>query len=282
MKELHWRSVIIPRLPPKPNLLPLTGGYRLTPVMQIGADIFCDTHCIIRELERRHPTPTLFPGGAHGMAWGVAEWTDGPLFKDVVAVALAAMDDTMPPEFIADRGPLYFGPDFDRNDLRTNNLNNLAAVRAQLGWMDARLSSRDFMLGKEPGLPDALAYYLVWFLKDRKATPDKFFAEFPNLNEWEERVRALGHGYPGDMSDTAALEVAAAATPKTETKADPHDPMGLAPGDLVTIAPKPDGVGVEGTVIALDADEIAIRRTDPQVGELCVHFPRVGFRITRR
>jgi len=282
MKGLHWRSVIIPRMPPKPNLLPLTGGYRLTPVMQIGADIYCDTHCIIREIERRHPTPTLFPGGAHGMAWGVAEWTDGPLFKDVIAVALEAMNDDMPAEFIADRGPLYFGADFDMNDLRANKLESLAAVRAQLGWMNARLSSRDFMLGAEPGLPDALAYYLVWFLKDRKAANDDFFAEFPNLNKWETRVRDFGHGFPGDMSDATALEIAKAATPDTATKADPRDPMGLAPGDSVIISPKPEGPGVEGTIVALDADEIAIHRTDPQVGDVCVHFPRTGYRVTRQ
>lgn len=40
MKDLTWKSVEIPRLPPKPNLMPLAGGYRLTPVMQIGADIY--------------------------------------------------------------------------------------------------------------------------------------------------------------------------------------------------------------------------------------------------
>jgi glutathione S-transferase len=64
MKGLSWKSVEIPRLPPKPNLVALTGGYRLTPVMQIGADIYCDTKCIIRELQRRFPFPTLFQGGS--------------------------------------------------------------------------------------------------------------------------------------------------------------------------------------------------------------------------
>ena len=70
LKGLAWKSVEIPRLPPKPNLMPLTGGYRLTPVMQIGADVYSDTKCIIRELERRFPEPPLFPGGAHGLPWG--------------------------------------------------------------------------------------------------------------------------------------------------------------------------------------------------------------------
>ena len=39
IKGLAWRKVEIPRLPPKPMLTALTGGYRRTPVMQIGADI---------------------------------------------------------------------------------------------------------------------------------------------------------------------------------------------------------------------------------------------------
>ena len=40
IKGLAWSSVQIPRIMPKPDLMPLTGGYRKTPVMQIGADIF--------------------------------------------------------------------------------------------------------------------------------------------------------------------------------------------------------------------------------------------------
>ncbi len=38
IKGLAWKSVIIPRILPKPDLMPLTGGYRKTPVLQIGAD----------------------------------------------------------------------------------------------------------------------------------------------------------------------------------------------------------------------------------------------------
>jgi glutathione S-transferase len=112
MKGLAWRSVEIPRLPPKPELMPLTGGYRLTPVMQIGADVYCDSQRIICELERRHPEPTLFPGGARGMAWGVGRWTDGPMFKTAIAVVFGAMGSELPGAFAADRGRLYFGPDW--------------------------------------------------------------------------------------------------------------------------------------------------------------------------
>ncbi|OYW24006.1 MAG: glutathione S-transferase, partial [Sphingomonas sp. 12-62-6] len=43
IKGARWHSVIIPNMAPKPELTPLTGGYRKTPVLQIGADIYCDT-----------------------------------------------------------------------------------------------------------------------------------------------------------------------------------------------------------------------------------------------
>lgn len=139
-KGMNWKSVQIPRLPPKPNLTALTGGYRLTPVMQIGADIYCDTSCIIREIERRFPTPTLFPAGGEGQAWGVARWTDGPLFQDVVTVALVEMSPNMPPEFLADRGPLYFGPDFSLAGIKARYDESLANVRTQFGWIDGDLA----------------------------------------------------------------------------------------------------------------------------------------------
>ena len=66
IKGLAWRSVEIPGVPPKPLLMPLTGGCRRTPVMQVGADIYCDSHIILRELHGRHPVPALEPQGVDG------------------------------------------------------------------------------------------------------------------------------------------------------------------------------------------------------------------------
>ncbi|MBT7283813.1 MAG: glutathione S-transferase family protein [Rhodospirillaceae bacterium] len=281
MKGLSWKSVEIPRLPPKPNLMPLTGGYRLTPVMQIGADVYCDTKCIIRELERRFPEPTLFPGGAHGMAWGVGQWTDGPLFQDVVTVALVEMSPNMPPEFLADRGPLYFGPGFSLDDIKAKYMECLANVRAQFGWVDERLQARDFMLGSEPGLPDALAYYLVWFLRDRMAEGDAFLSQFKNLVAWEQRVKSIGHGAPEDMSDLDALAIARDVTPQTPEQSDPGDPTNLTIGEKIAVEPATGGPVVTGILHAVSANHLALMRMDDQVGQVCVHFPRMGYRVKR-
>ncbi|HIM43531.1 MAG TPA: glutathione S-transferase family protein, partial [Rhodospirillales bacterium] len=174
LKDLDWRSVTIPRLPPKPDLMPMTGGYRLTPVMQIGADVYCDSHSIIREIERLNPEPTLFPGGAAGMAWGVGRWTDGPLFTSVIALVFGDAGDDLPDDFREDRGPLYFGAGYDIAQMTRDLPATLTQIRAQLQWMDDRLETRNFMLGAEPGLPDALCYYLVWFIRGRYSKGPEF------------------------------------------------------------------------------------------------------------
>ncbi len=284
IKGLDWRSVTIPRLPPKPELMPLTGGYRLTPVMQIGADIYCDSQCILREIERRHPEPTFYPGGAAGMAWGVSRWTDGELFTQTIKLVMGAAGDALPPAFAEDRGRLYLGPDWAEGLKRAQaDLPHIAAqVRGQFGWIDQRLATgRRFMLGDKPGLPDALAYYLVWFLRGRWPEGPGFLAQFPALEAWEARVRAIGHGTVGTMDAETALALAHKARPETPEAADPQDPQGLTPGMKVTIAPDLDGgeEAVAGTIRAIDRENIALDREDPRAGQVCVHFPRVGYRV---
>jgi len=281
MKGGAWNSVEIPRLPPKPNLVPLTGGYRLTPTMQIGADIYCDTKCIIRELERRFPSPSLFPDGNEGLAWGLGQWTDGPLFQDVVTVALVEMSPNMPPQFLADRGPLYFGPEFSLEDIKAKYDTCLANVRAQFGWMNGCLTSQDFMAGSKPGLVDALSYYLVWFLRDRMAEGEAFLKQFDNLVKWERRIQDIGHGKAQDMSDLQALEIAKQSEPQTPRHQDPNDPTGLNIGDMVAIQPSAGGPLVTGNLHRLSANSVTLWRHDPQVGDICTHFPRLGYRMQK-
>ena len=284
IKGLDWRSVTIPRLPPKPDLMPLTGGYRLTPVMQIGAEVYCDSQGILRELERRFPEPSLFPGGSAGMVWGVGRWTDGALFRDTIALVFVDAGEAMPAEFWADRGTLYFGADFDQDAIRARLPEILASLRAQLGWMEARAATgRTFMLGDQPGLPDALCYYLLWFIRGRYSKGPEFLSQFPNLCAWEKRVQAIGHGNPSAMTAAEALEIAKDAEPATPEAVDPGDPLGLSLGDTVEVRPEGmDGVAaVAGTLRFLDPQTVVLDREDDQVGQVSVHFPRVGYRIER-
>jgi len=282
IKGLDWRSVEIPRLPPKPDLMPLTGGYRLTPVMQIGADVFCDSLCIARAIEERFPEPTLCPGGGDGMVWGVSRWTDGPFFQTTLEVIFGAEHQKMPPEFVRDRGRIYFGADWNMEKLAADLANSIARMRAQFGWAEERLATgRAFMLGDRPGLPDALVWYLAWFIRGRWSGGPDFLSQFPNLCAWEERMAAIGHGNPADMTAQEALDIARNSEPGTQETADPGDPRGLAPGDTVAVTPDNGGASVRGTVLSLRPQELAILREDNRVGRVAVHFPGMGYRIDR-
>ena len=87
LKGLAWGSVEIPVIMPKPDLTALTGGYRKTPVLQIGADIYCDSQLIMRELERRHPTPSFYPAG-HGAADALAWWAEKTMFSPAASIVI--------------------------------------------------------------------------------------------------------------------------------------------------------------------------------------------------
>lgn len=284
IKQLGWHSVEHNRLPDRPELLAMTGGYRRIPVLQIGADIYCDTQCILRELDRRVPQPTLFPNDGAGLPFALSRWTDGAVFNLAVrlAFALNAQANNVSEELLADRGRLILGPGGDfRNEIK-NIPHILAQLRAQLGWLETRLGTgRQFVLGDAPGMPDALAYYLVWFIRGRYHDAENFFSQFPLINAWAQRVEAIGHGTPTPMTPQQSLEIASAATTTTDPFDDPSDPQGLQPGMTVAVSALYDSgeIPIQGVIHAVDADTVVLTRNDPACGDVAVHFPRVGYQI---
>lgn len=279
IKQMQWRSVHIPRLPPKPEVMILTGGYRRTPIMQVGADIYCDSLCILRALERLRPEPTLFPEGVE--QWLVSRWTDGEFFDQAVALVLGSEVDNLPAEFAADRGRLYFGPDFDLHAFVPKLPHLLGQLRAHLYLMQGRLGSGHFMHGECPGLVDALCYYLVWFLRGRYRGGPDMLTEFPTLLAWEERVRGIGHGQWSDLSAEESLDMALESRSAAKPNVDRADPLGLRAGDPVVVTPVGDGGDppVPGELVILTGDTVAVRRLHERVGEVAVHFPRIGYEV---
>jgi len=284
IKNLSWKSVEIPRIPPKPFLTQLTGGYRRTPVVQIGADIYCDSQCIINELERRYPTPTYYPTNDKGLAWCLSRWTDGELFDHAVQIVLGSNMENLPPEFAEDRGRLYLGPDWAEGLKAANeNLPHLVAqMRAPCDWLNQQLSDgRNFLFGDKPGAIDAQLYHVIWFLRGRWVQGPEFMSTFPELERWEKNVSAIGHGEMGEMSPEDAIKRAAECEPITSLGVDKNDPQGLKEGMAVSVSPDVDGgeQPVEGKVAGANSTSITIQRTDQEAGNLHVHFPRAGYRV---
>jgi glutathione S-transferase len=280
LKNLAWTSVRISRIMPRPDLMPLTGGYRRTPVMQIGADIYCDTQCIMRELERRFPKPGLLPAGYEGLAWGSAMWTDRPFFQNTVNLVFGALADKVPADFIEDREKLR-GAKFDVAAMKAMIPQMRDQFRAHLQWIDAQLGDgRAWISGETPSLCDVDAYMNLWYVRTNLENADEMLAEFDHARAWAGRLRAIGHGSRTELSSAEALEIAAGSTPETEELHDPNDPNGRKPGDKVEVMPDDYGkVRVAGEIVALSAQHIAIRRHDPRAGDVIVHFPRAGFLV---
>lgn len=281
LKGLAWHSVEIPMVMPKPDLTALTGGYRKTPVMQIGADIYCDTQCIAMELERRFPeNGTLFPGQSQGLCLVLAQWSDKAFFQPGAGLSMATNKD-LPEPILADRRAFFNFLDFSR--IESDLPHFQSQFIAQLHLVEAMLSSgRRFLLGDHCAWADILAYFPVWMARTNIADSSEWIARYPLLERWEERVSALGHGSRSDMQAQEALSIASESeSASRELVSDGAIPV-LWAGAAVTVTPDDYGaVPVEGELVRLTEEDIAIRRTDPRAGEVVVHFPRVGFRVEK-
>ncbi|MGO1117947.1 glutathione S-transferase family protein [Rhodovibrionaceae bacterium A322] len=282
IKGLAWRSVEVPRLPPKPDLMPLTAGYRRAPVMQIGADIYCDSQCILRELERRYPSPSFEQPGGSGLLWALTRWADGELMDLAVKLVLVSAAENLPPEFAKDRGRLYMGPDCNLMSMKNQLPHVQAQLRTSFGWVEEQLTDAGpYLMGETPRLCDVSLYYLVWFLRGRWAEGPEFLAQFPNLLAWESRLQDLGHGPHSDLDSQSALAIAKAATTITPQAEDPLDPQGLKPGQTVMIRPDVDAGEdwIRGPLQAVYRDKVVLLHENPQVGQVAIHFPRAGYRV---
>ncbi len=281
IKNIAWTSVLIPRIMPRPDLMPMTGGYRRTPTLQIGADIYCDTQIIIRELERRFPSPSLLPDANPGLPWALGMWSDRPFFQNTVNLVFGSLADQVPKEFREDREQLR-GAIFDVDAMKAAIPQMRDQLRAHVDWIETQMADgRAWLLGKQPGLADVNAYMNVWYVRSNLPDAGKLLERYPKLLAWEQRVKAIGHGRRERELDAAeALEIARGATPQSAQAEDPGDLNGRKPGDRVQVIPDDYGkIPVEGTIVSLSAQHIAIRREDERAGEVVVHFPRAGFLV---
>ena len=287
-KQLSWRSVDIPRMMPKPDLTALTGGYRKTPVLQVGADIYCDTALIARRLEAEKATPSLFPEGQEFVVASFAQWADSVVFQHAVSLvfqpeSMAVRMGKLPAEvikaFMADRAGLFSGGSASR----------LPAEQAQHNWpglmqrleLQLQREEGEFLFGNASIADFALAHPL-WFLKGTPVTAP-LVDDYPAVAAWLGRVLAFGHGSSSAMSAAEAIEIARAATPAALPDESFGDASGLQAGQRVAVSATDYGVDpVEGELLFAGVEELILARDDERAGRVHVHFPRLGFKVEAR
>ncbi len=281
IKGLAWRSVDVPVLMPKPRLTALTGGYRRVPVMQIGADVYCDSQLIVREIDNRFPEPTLFSGGRRGMPFALGLWADQAFLKASMGLVNANFGETYTEDYKRDRARLRGRP-FDLKEIKRRQPWFKDQWRAFAAWLEDHLSDgKSWIMGDAPGLADINGYMNVWYLaRAFPAGADLYLDEFPFVRAWARRMAEKGHGARTELDPAEALDIAKRAAPRTTPARDPDDPNGRAPGDPVTVTPADYGRDpVEGDIVSSSSQHVAVKRVDEDLGDLVVHFPRAGYQV---
>ena len=282
-KGLHWSSVLIPSIMPKPDVIALTGGYRKTPILQIGADIYCDTALIADVLEAQAPQPTLVPPAVAGASRILAQWADSTLFWTMIPytlqpAGLAHMFSGVPPEaqkaFAEDRNV------FRANMPRMRIPEATAAFTLYLERLEQMLGKQSFFCGTAASIADFSIYHNLWFVK-RGGPVAKILESHQALDAWRERMAAFGHGTHEELGSGAAISIARDAAP-AGAPGQVVDTHGIAFGEKAVVAATDTGTDpIEGALYAATKDQIAIAREDPRAGKVVVHFPRIGFELRR-
>ena len=278
IKDIEWCAVDQPVIMPKPDLVPLTGGYRRIPVMQIGADIYCDSQLIVRELEWRFPERPLFPSGSEGLVNAVEQWCDKSLFQSAVLAIFGSIGDSVDPAFIKDREALS-GQPFNVAAMKALAPFAISQIKAHAALLVQQLNDgRVFFAGHDPCLADAAAYYNFWFVRTFAPGLADRFDDLVGFDAWYDRVSAIGHGTRRTLTPAQALQIATDAQPAT-TGTLPVD--AAIRGKTVSVAATDYGRDpIIGTFVGSTQYSITIARNVPELGAINVHVPRLGYSVT--
>ena len=280
-KNIAWQSVHIPMVMPKPDLMPLTGGYRKTPVLQIGADIYCDTALICDVLEHMAPAPSLYNAAPKGLVRSLAQWADTLLFPVAMAYnfqlkgaqhVMGTMPEDVVKVFAADRQAMRGG------GARMPAADATAMYKSHLRRISSMLEDHAFLLGDAPCLADFSVYHSVWFTIAKVPVIDSILDATPLVRDWYKRMSAFGHGKEHALTAADAIQAAKNAQPVPLTDDVFQDEHGFPLGTQVTVAA--DSFGTEptqGKLVAATRTRLTLERSDPLTGTVHVHFPRMGF-----
>jgi glutathione S-transferase len=287
-KQLAWQSVEIPTVMPKPDLTALTGGYRKTPVLQIGCDVYCDTPLIARALDRLHPARPVFQAAQAAVAAAAGRWFDrylflaviGQLFDPEVAPASAEALGGMAAAaaFVADRTPMMKGAPVRP----PRSEDGRVLVEQVLEQLETQLEhGSPFLLGPQVGWADFCAYHPLWAMRQNRVLSARL-SSYAHVMAWLDRMRAFGHGSPTPLEAADALTVARSAQPRPPALPSARLER-LSVGAEVEIAAADYALEPSaGRLVYVGPDELAIERLDERAGRVVVHFPRVGFKVTPR
>jgi glutathione S-transferase len=278
--DAQWQSVLSPAMPPRSIVDPLAGGYRRIPVMQIGADIFCDTKLIANELATAYDKPELAFETCGKEVAEYSNYVDTTIFMAGVQTAsplkaIVTVFKLFSPlqaiKFIKDRTALR----------KTSSVKPLRREQAlkliadHYADMESKLAENNFLFGNSATVADFSAYHNLWF--KNLSNGGKPLEGHQKVNAWFNRMSKFGHGQRTGATKKHAFESAKNQTPR-------NIPQNLQTADGIgrKVEIKPSDYAkdsVAGVLVGEDQSRWILARETTEFGSLHVHFPKLGFEI---
>ncbi|KAK4514195.1 Homeodomain-like protein [Mucor velutinosus] len=287
-KKIDYKVVLIDRCEPRPLRRPLDGGYRKTPILQIGNHVYCDTKAIFLAIEKYFPENSLYPKlttnpdvSSEAVARGLTVWMDNTLFFNVVSqIPLKALDET----FIKDRNDLVGGR-FNVDVMAAAAPFMKATLKAEFSVAESILGDKTWVLDTEtPSLVDFSLSMLTFFclnlvgekwVQTNLKSIYEHMARVMSTSSWDATESRL------KLTEEEAVEVL--KRHESDTLAEGFEihssilPIEL--GQLVSVTPLDTGkIPVTGTLIRSTVDEtvISYKNTEHNTTSI-IHFPTIGF-----
>ena len=273
--KAEWRSVTVPIQPPRETLAILAGGYRRIPVMQLGADIYCDTRLICQELIADRPDLLGQPSPA---AMNLADRAESDVFFSAIRQvpmlkALIGLFSQLGLKgglsFLADRGELTKG--YSGAGRTTKQAKDIFGAFTQ--ELESELTESHWLAGDAPGIVDLRCYHPLFLALGFNALKRESLPK--PIESWMSRLEAHGHGVRSELTDVDALSEARQREPTIISESmKAHE----AVGEWVTIQPNDYGrVPVTGVLVGADSSRWVISRRSEDAGVTHIHFPNEGF-----
>ena len=278
--DLSWHSVISPPMPPRPNLDPLTGGYRKIPVLQVGADLFCDTRIITAEIAKLAGRPELDRNHCNEQIQRFIDEVDLRVFfasagsaspAKVLTAMLLKFGPFTTVKFIKDRVAMARKAKVSMpTGSKARNI-----LKPHYDRLQQMLEDSPYLFGDQASVADFSAYHVAWLAILTGAKPIR--KEATHTADWYQRITNFGDGNRRELAAQNAFEIARDSAPRAlPLGANEHPKIGAT----VNIAPTDYGRdAVEGKLVAANAERFIIERNTKKFGTLHVHFPTLGFEL---
>ena len=278
--NMQWQSVISPAMPPRSIVDPLAGGYRRIPVMQIGADIFCDTKLIASEIAIACNKPELSFETCGQEIAEYSHYVDTAVFmagiqtaaplKTIITV-FRLFSPIQAVKFIKDRTAL-------RNASSVKPMGRKRAIKL-IGDhyldMESKLADNEFLFGNSPTIADFSAYHNLWF--QNLSNGSRSFQGQPKVSAWFTRMAKIGHGDRNGATKKNAFDAAKDHTPRDIPQ---NFKQATYIGQNAEIKPNDYAKdSVTGVLVGENQFRWILARETPELGTLHVHFPKQGFEI---